>query len=106
MQTYAKQHIHRNRLSICVRIDDGPSVIVTGRDAWALLELKKAGERGASSFDRPAPRWSSYIHKLRALGISIDTVCEPHSGQFPGKHGRYVLRSSIEIATSEIELTY
>jgi len=68
-----------------------------GRDAWALLQLAIAGERGCTPIDNPAPRWSAYIHNLRGMGIEIETVHEPRGGAFRGTHGRYVLRSKIRI---------
>ncbi len=69
-----------------------------GRDAWALMQLMAAGERGCTPRDNPAPRWSGYIYNLRQLGIDIETVHEHHRGPFPGNHGRYVLRSRVELA--------
>jgi hypothetical protein len=86
-------------LTVRVRIGDdpGPEVTVRGREAWALLALMAAGERGCTPIDTPGPRWSAYVHDLRNLGIVIDTVRERHSGRFPGDHARYVLRSRIVI---------
>lgn len=75
----------------------GPIVIVFGREAWALLQLIAAGERGVTPIDRPAPRWSAYVHDLRRLGIAIETVHEPHGGPFAGTHARYVLRSPVNV---------
>lgn len=66
-----------------------------GRVAWALNALREAGERGVKPLEHPAPRWSAYVATLRALGIEIDTVREKHGGDFPGHHGRYVLRSKV-----------
>ena len=68
-----------------------------GRDAWALLQLAIAGERGCTPIDNPAPRWSAYVHNLRGMGIEIETVHETHGGAFKGTHGRYVLRSRIRV---------
>lgn len=69
-----------------------------GRDAWALLELCRAGPKGVTPLERPAPRWSAYVHKLRRdWGIDIATLDEPHDGPFPGRHGRYVLRSQVTL---------
>lgn len=71
---------------------------LTGREAWALLELIKAGERGCTPLNNPAPRWSGYIFDLRHdHGINIETVTEAHGGQFKGTHARYVLRDAVEI---------
>lgn len=74
-------------LTVRARIGDdhGPMVTVRGREAWALLALMAAGERG----------WSGYVHDLRRLGFNIETIHEPHQGEFPGSHARYVLRSRV-----------
>jgi hypothetical protein len=74
---------------------------VQGRDAWALLELHRAGEGGCTPIDHPDPRWSGYIHKLRKLGLRIETITESHGGPFAGHHARYVLRSRIRILEAE-----
>lgn len=66
-----------------------------GRDAWALDRLREAGVRGCTPITRPAPRWSAYVHNLRGLGVPIETVTEPHGGEFAGNHGRYVLRATV-----------
>ena len=67
-----------------------------GREAWALDRLRWAGPKGCTPIEQPAPRWSAYIHKLRALGVPIETVTEPHGGDFAGHHGRYVLRATVQ----------
>ncbi|WP_322868292.1 hypothetical protein U7859_02245 [Bradyrhizobium ottawaense] len=84
-------------LRLKVQIDAGNAVVVVGRAAWALLELLAAGHAGCTYVDTPAPRWSSYIHKLRKLGAIIDTLREGHGGPFAGFHARYVLRSSVTV---------
>lgn len=71
------------------------SVTVSGRDRWALEQLRQAGPKGCTPADTPAPRWSAYVHKLRKLGVEIVTLQERHGGDFPGGHGRYVLRSVV-----------
>ncbi len=70
-------------------------IVVSGRDRWALDELRKAGAKGCTPIDNPAPRWAAYVHNLRALGVVIDTLHEPHAGDFPGTHARYVLRATV-----------
>lgn len=87
------------RLEITARaLPDGKSFIVTGRDAWALDELLAAGLTGCTPITRPAPRWSAYVHALRTeRGLNIETVTEPHAGQFAGHHAKYILRSPVEI---------
>jgi hypothetical protein len=60
------------RLSVHAEIHDGietRTVVIHGRDAWALQELVKAGPAGCTPIDHPGPRWSAYVHKLRKLGI-------------------------------------
>lgn len=69
--------------------------LISGRDRWALEELMKAGTRGCTPIDNPAPRWSGYVHNLRTLGVDIETIHERHEGPFAGTHGRYVLRSRV-----------
>ena len=83
---------------------DGQTFIVTGRSAWALLELVKAGPKGCTAIDNPGPRWSAYVHALRRdHGLAIETVHEPRLGPFPGNHARYVLRSTVEIVSRSDE---
>ena len=66
-----------------------------GREAWALDRLTEAGPRGCTPIAQPAPRWSAYVHRLRALGVPIETRHEPHGGAFAGTHGRYILRARV-----------
>ncbi|SMC67598.1 hypothetical protein [Primorskyibacter flagellatus] len=72
-------------------------IVVTGRDRWALEELRRVGAKGCTPIDNPAPRWSAYVFNLRALGLDIETVTEPHGGDYAGHHGRYVLRSGVTL---------
>ena len=83
--------------TIQVSIGGSHTIIVSGREAWALRALVAAGERGCTPIDTPGPRWSAYIHDLRRLGIVIETIRERHGGKFPGQHARYVLRSRVII---------
>jgi hypothetical protein len=81
-------------------IPDGQAFTVKGRDAWAILELIKAGPNGCTPINNPGPRWSAYVHNLRhQFGLDIETVHENHGGQFPGNHAKYVLHSDVEIIT-------
>jgi hypothetical protein len=94
------------KLSVTARVlSDGRPFTVTGRDAWALLELHRAGPNGVTPIDNPGPRWSAYVFNLRREhGLAIETVHESHRGDFPGTHARYILRSTVEIiASSEAE---
>lgn len=68
-----------------------------GREAWALERLAKAGPRGCTPMEQPAPRWSAYIHNLRGHRVPIETVREPHGGEFAGSHGRYVLHATVRL---------
>lgn len=86
------------RLSISFRIEpDGAWQAATGRNAWALIELYRAGKHGVTPVDVPGPRWSAYVHNLRGMGLTIETVHENHGGPFPGSHARYVLHSEVSI---------
>jgi hypothetical protein len=67
-----------------------------GRVADTLCKLIDAGRDGLTSLENPAPRWSDYIFKLRRRGVEIETLNEEHGGDFPGHHGRYILRSKVE----------
>lgn len=78
-------------------LQDGQERTGKGRDAWALAELVKAGAEGCTPITHPGPRWSSYTHKWRKRGLSIETITEMHGGPFAGKHARYVLRTPIVV---------
>jgi hypothetical protein len=86
------------KLRLIAKIEpDGGVHEVVGRDAWALQNLLRAGERGCTPIDTPGPRWSHYVLKLRRAGFIIETVDENHGGPFAGTHARYVLRSQVTI---------
>src|SRR5436309_865366 len=87
----------RCTLHVRAQIGNGSIIKVCGREAWALLELLKSGERGCTPIQHPGPRWSGYVHDLRKLGFVVETIREPHGGPFPGGHARYVLRSRVTI---------
>lgn len=87
-----------NKFSIKARIDlDGRTFEAVGREAWALANLVRAGERGCTPIDTPGPRWSHYVFLLRKRGLAVETIYEAHKGPFPGTHARYVLRTKITI---------
>jgi hypothetical protein len=93
----------RERLSLHAEVHDGietRTVVIHGRDAWALQELVMAGAKGCTPIDHPGPRWSGYVHKLRKLGLRIETVHERHGGTFAGRHARYVLHSVVRIVST------
>lgn len=91
----AKRHARGIAYTVTNGTGEGFAIVVSGRDRWALDELRKAGPKGCTPIDNPAPRWAAYVHDLRALGVHIETLHEPHEGPFPGFHGRYVLRSTV-----------
>jgi hypothetical protein len=80
-----------------VTIDGSPERKFVGRFAWALFGLVRAGEKGCTPIDQPAPRWSNYVFRLRRRGVDIETVTEKHAGAYAGTHARYVLRSTVEV---------
>lgn len=71
------------------------TLCLDGRVQWALDRLRRAGLQGCTPIDDPGPRWSAYVHRLRRMGVAIETIYEPHGGPFAGTHGRYVLRSRV-----------
>jgi hypothetical protein len=79
------------------RLDTGEMLRVKGREAWTLSCLLEAGQSGVIPIERPAPRWSAYVHSLRKRGLVIDTIDEPHAGPYSGTHGRYVLRTPLKV---------
>ena len=90
------------KLEIRVGGRDGRILILKGRVAWMVDRLIKAGPRGTTSIESPAPRVSHYVFKARQAGLDIVTVDEPHSGAFSGHHGRYYLRSKVEVLSIEV----
>jgi hypothetical protein len=85
--------------------DSATPFIVTchGRVGWAVLSLIRAGAKGCTPIDRPAPRWSDYVFKARALGINVETIHEGHEGSFAGHHARYVLRDSVSVTGGTLD---
>lgn len=85
-------------IRLVYRLPDGVPCVLKGRYAWTLNALVIAGEKGVTPIERPAPRWSHYVDVLRDReGLIIETIEEKHGGAFKGSHGRYVLRSQVEI---------
>jgi hypothetical protein len=76
---------------------EGIVIRVAGRFAWTLSALVAAGDGGITPLERPAPRWSHYVHRLRRAGVPIETIVERHQGAFAGRHGRYRLACAVEI---------
>lgn len=75
-----------------------------GRLGWATAKLVEAGAKGVTPITHPAPRWSGYVFDLRKLGIPIETIMEPHEGNYPGQHARYVLScdAQVQLLGSEV----
>lgn len=94
-----KRQRHNNGTPYCITPSAGKPfcIVVSGRVQWALNELRKAGETGITSIENPAPRLAAYVHDLRGMGVEIETITEAHEGDFPGHHGRYVLRSGVSL---------
>jgi len=87
---------------ITVRVGSAePVQTFQGRFAWALSQLIAAGPRGVTPIERPAPRWSHYVYRLRRSGIPIKTLPEKHGGAFAGRHGRYVLSAPVIVVSDE-----
>ncbi|GEO17857.1 winged helix domain-containing protein [Microvirga aerophila] len=90
--------MHSSVVELLVQRDDSREVLrLKGREAWTLASLIEVGEGGLTPLERPAPRWSAYVHTLRKRGLAIDTVEEHHAGPYPGAHGRYVLRAPLTV---------
>ena len=77
-----------------------------GRLGWTMVQLFNAGPKGVTPITHPAPRWSGYVFDLRELGIPIETIMEPHEGNYPGQHARYVLTcdAQVQLLGSEVLL--
>jgi hypothetical protein len=90
-----KRHDAGGRYCITPSVGAPFRIVVSPRDCWALEELRKAGTKGCTPAENPAPRWSAYVFNLRELGVEIETITEQHAGEFPGHHGRYVLHSLV-----------
>ena len=76
---------------------------VEGQESRTLVALVDAGHRGITSLEVStwALRLAHYIMKLRRRGLEIDMERERHGGPVPGEHGRYFLRSGIQILLQE-----
>lgn len=85
--------------SITIQIaPDGAVKRFSGRFAWALSELIRAG----APVDRPTPRLSHYIYRLRREGVPIKTVPEKHGGEYAGPHGRYVIAPAVTVVVDSL----
>lgn len=68
-----------------------------GSLGWTVYQLAQAGAQGVTPIERPAPRWSAYVHDLRRMGLPIETELAAHKGRYPGQHARYVLACDITL---------
>jgi hypothetical protein len=62
--------------------------------------LVEAGPNGITALEMSnwALMLGHYVWELRhKYGLDIKTIDEAHGGDFPGHHGRYFLRSQVEI---------
>lgn len=87
----------QNRRMAVAASSAGSTFTVTGQVAKALLALVEAGNKGVTALEVSswAYRLGAYVHTLRhAFGLVIELEREPHDG---GWHGRYMLRSPVEV---------
>jgi hypothetical protein len=84
-------------IEITVILNGQEITVRPARVAFAVHALIERGERGVTPLEWIGPRWSDYCFKAKKLGFNIETVHEGHSGPFAGRHGRYVLRSDVEL---------
>jgi hypothetical protein len=82
-------------------VETGERRAYARRDAWTLAALIAANDRGVTPIERPAPRWSEYVRRLRRSGLIIETMTEAHGGPYRGHHGRYVLRTVVKVIAME-----
>ncbi|MDJ0613983.1 MAG: hypothetical protein QNJ29_09920 [Rhizobiaceae bacterium] len=79
-------------------INNEREIVLSGRPLWCMEQLLKAGSKGITSLENPAPRLSGYIHRLRSeYDVLISTEHETHGGEWARNHARYRLESQVEI---------
>jgi hypothetical protein len=103
-ETSAARKAAKGRFAVQFRIlPDGGVQTVVGQEARTLRALVAAGSAGITSLDIAtwALRTSHYIFKLRGYGLVIEMERENHAGPVPGLHGRYHLRSRVELIEPE-----
>ena len=83
------------------RLDTGEKLSTHGREAWCLAQLIVTGRNGVTPLERPAPRWSDYVFRLRKRGLPIETIDEPHGGTYSGHHARYRLDLPVHVLRQE-----
>ena len=72
---------------------------VEGQEARTFTALHDAGDAGITALEVStwALRLAHYVMKLKKRGLTIEMVREKHAGPVPGWHGRYILRSGVQI---------
>ena len=83
------------------RGDTGEELATVGREAWCLAQLIATGNGGVTLLERPAPRWSDYVFRLRKRGLPVQTIDEAHGGTYRGTHARYRLETPLTILAQE-----
>ena len=88
---------HKRGIAYKVAPDTGDpfTIRIEGRIKWTLDQLRQAGSCGCTPIQNPAPRRSAYVKTLREMGVPIETLSEPHEGDYPGFHSRYVLHATV-----------
>ena len=93
-QRNSKRDTRKVRVQIANEGQEPKTAVVTGRVLWALEQLLTGP---CTPINRPAPRWSDYVFRLRNEGVQIETEHEPHDGPYPGTHAKYHLRSNVTV---------
>lgn len=86
-------------VEVTVLLDGQEITVKPARVAFAVHALIERGERGVTPLEWIGPRWSDYVFKAKKLGFNIETVHEGHRGAFAGRHGRYVMRSPVQLVS-------
>lgn len=94
----------RNLTVTARALPDGKPFTAKGRAAETLLLLLEAGPRGISALEAFeaafAVRLAAYVHRLRELGLHIETTREPFPGGF---FGRYTLATQVTVISRSDE---
>jgi hypothetical protein len=78
------------------------TILVQGRDRWALEILTEAGPRWVTAIEMNGPRLHAFIFDLHhEHSLNIVREDEPHGGDFPSHHGRYFLLSKVKRKLAE-----
>jgi hypothetical protein len=88
----------KNRAKAVFRIASGPSLTATGREAQTIIALVDAGAKGITSLETFKAGWAvrlgAYVFDLKAMGVPIRAIREPHDG---GSHARYFIGDQVEL---------